>query len=169
MWQQYSVLLLLWLHLYHAESWVWHGAADGISRPKGECGSIPRPTPFYFGATVNYEQFLMAVRSYIEESQQAIDSEWECRSAEQILADGEMPPLYAEVLKRIQNPSPLVEWLEGDFKHACVHDRKRLREAILMLSVGSKSDDPPEQVMARAIACFVKGLIENTPPGEYLS
>jgi hypothetical protein len=100
---------------------------------------------------MNDEQFLMAVRSYIETSAATMDS---------IV----MPPVYAEVLRRLQKPSPLVEWLEGDFKHACVHDLLRLKEAMWMLKVGYEKGDPPEQIMARAIACFVKGLIEKTQP-----
>jgi len=47
------------------------------------------------------ETLLRDVISYIEDRESTIDNEWgSCRSAKEIIADGDMPAIY----KRLQNP-----------------------------------------------------------------
>jgi hypothetical protein len=48
------------------------------------------------------KEFFTAVRRYIEDAERKIDAEWgSCRSLEELILAGEMPDLYAEVLRRI--------------------------------------------------------------------
>lgn len=59
----------------------------------------------------------------------------------------------------------LLDWMEGGFRNACNHDHKRLLESLWVMKVGVEADkDTAEQVMAKAIASFVVGLIEGTTP-----
>ena len=58
----------------------------------------------------------------------------------------------------------LHDWLEGDFKTACVNDIPRLAESIVMLKVGRDRGDSPEKCIGLAIASFVYGLINKTKP-----
>lgn len=116
---------------------------------------------------MNDTEFLLAVKQYIEDSEVKMDSEWGShRTVEQMVAANIMPPLYAEVLRRLTEPkpSPLVEWLEGEFKHALAHDLMRVREALLMMQVGHAEGDPHERIIAIAIGTFVRGLILKTQP-----
>jgi hypothetical protein len=114
---------------------------------------------------MNDEQFLMAVRSYIERSEVELDDHLGSHRKLKALIDaGRMPPVYAEVLKRLQAPSPLVEWLNCEFKHACGYDVMRLRESLLMIQAGMERGDPPEKIMGIAIASFVQGLIDKRRP-----
>jgi hypothetical protein len=50
-------------------------------------------------------EFLIAIKSYIEETQEAIDGEWgSCRSIASLIRAGEMPqPIYSEVISRIES------------------------------------------------------------------
>lgn len=59
---------------------------------------------------------------------------------------------------------PLVDWLEGVFQHACVHDAMRLKEALWMIKVGKDQGHSAEKIIGVAIASFVKGLILKTQP-----
>lgn len=114
---------------------------------------------------IDEEMFLISVKSYIEQSEVEMDTHTGSHRTVAKMIDADiMPPLYAEVLERIQAPSPLVEWLEGDFKHAVTSDVMRLREALLMLRVGIDKGDTPETNLGIAIACFVRGLINKTRP-----
>lgn len=58
----------------------------------------------------------------------------------------------------------LRHWLDNDFRHACASEKQRLNESLLMLKVGLEAGDVPEEVMARSIASFVKGLILGEQP-----
>lgn len=58
----------------------------------------------------------------------------------------------------------LKQWLEGDFREACASDTMRLKESLWMLKVGRDNGDAPEEMMGRAIASFVKGLILGEQP-----
>lgn len=52
---------------------------------------------------MNDLEFLEDLKDYIERSEEQIESEWgEMRSAEKLIADGDMPDVYAEVLRRIE-------------------------------------------------------------------
>lgn len=115
---------------------------------------------------MNDEQFLEAVRGYIERSEVELDTHLgSSRKLKAMIDAGIMPPVYAEVLKRLSNPpDALVEWLEGDFRRACVNDVHRLAESIVMLKVGRDRGDNPDQCMGLAIASFVLGLIAKTTP-----
>jgi hypothetical protein len=56
---------------------------------------------------MNDEEFLLALRQYIEEVEETIDGEWGmCRTFERMISEGAMPELYAEVLRRIGSRSP---------------------------------------------------------------
>jgi hypothetical protein len=47
-------------------------------------------------------EFLVAVKDYIETAEWRMESEFgHCRSLEQLIQDGDMPPIYAEVIKKI--------------------------------------------------------------------
>ncbi len=50
-------------------------------------------------------EFLMAIKSYIEEMQVVIDGEWgSCRRIAELIRAGEMPqPIYSEVISRIES------------------------------------------------------------------
>lgn len=51
---------------------------------------------------MNDDKFLKAVREYIEQVEVKIDGEWGmCRELDQLIAEGDMPALYAEVLRRL--------------------------------------------------------------------
>lgn len=58
----------------------------------------------------------------------------------------------------------LLEWLDCEFRIACATDKGRLKESLWMLKVGQDSGDTPEEMMGRAIASFVKGLILREQP-----
>lgn len=58
----------------------------------------------------------------------------------------------------------LRQWLENDFREACATDTARLKESLWMLKVGKDNGDEPEEMMSRAIASFVKGLILGEQP-----
>ena len=58
----------------------------------------------------------------------------------------------------------LRQWLEDDFRDACASDTARLKESLWMLKVGRDKGDNPEEIMGRAIASFVKGLILGEQP-----
>mgnify|MGYP001569725764 CR=1 FL=1 len=58
----------------------------------------------------------------------------------------------------------LTAWLEDGFRAACASDVMRLKESLWMLKVGRDKGDTPEQMMGRAIASFVKGLILGEQP-----
>lgn len=58
----------------------------------------------------------------------------------------------------------LQEWLDGDFRNACVNDVMRLRESMMLIRVGMDSGKTPEKIMGIAIASFVAGLIHKTRP-----
>lgn len=48
-------------------------------------------------------EFLLAVREYIEAVEVKIEAEWGyMRDLDELISAGEMPPIYAEVLKRIE-------------------------------------------------------------------
>ena len=48
------------------------------------------------------KEFLLALREYIEEVEMLIESDrGEGRSLEEVIAEGEMAPLYSEVLRRL--------------------------------------------------------------------
>lgn len=48
------------------------------------------------------EEFLLAVRGYIEGVEETMDSDWGSgRSLDELIAENRMPDLYAEVLRRI--------------------------------------------------------------------
>jgi hypothetical protein len=48
------------------------------------------------------DEFLLRLRKYIEQVEVMIDGEWgECRTLEELIAEHKMPPLYAEVLRRL--------------------------------------------------------------------
>ena len=48
------------------------------------------------------KKFLLALREYIEDVEVLIENDrGECRSLEELIAEGEMPPLYSEVLRRL--------------------------------------------------------------------
>ena len=47
-------------------------------------------------------EFLLAVREYIEDMEEKIEGEWGyCRPLAQLIAAKEMPPVYDEVLRRL--------------------------------------------------------------------
>ncbi len=50
-------------------------------------------------------EFLIAIKSYIEETQETIDGEWgSCRCIAELIRAGEMPePIYSEVISRIES------------------------------------------------------------------
>ena len=51
---------------------------------------------------MNDKEFLLAVREYIEQVEVQIDGEWgSCRRLDELIADADMPELYAEVLRRL--------------------------------------------------------------------
>ena len=58
----------------------------------------------------------------------------------------------------------LRQWLQGDFRVAAASDTARLKESLWMLKVGHDNGDTPEEMMGRAIASFVKGLILGEQP-----
>ncbi len=48
-------------------------------------------------------EFLAEVRKYIEEMEERVDGEWGlARELHELIADGKMPELYTEVLRRIE-------------------------------------------------------------------
>ncbi len=55
-------------------------------------------------------EFLLAIKAYIEQTEEATDGEWgSCRSLDKLIAAGEMPDLYAETLRRLDalaEPTP---------------------------------------------------------------
>ena len=58
----------------------------------------------------------------------------------------------------------LVKWMNGEFRHAVVHDNKRLEEASWMLKVGHDLGEDVETIVSRMIASFVIGLIQGDKP-----
>jgi hypothetical protein len=56
-------------------------------------------------ATMTDLEFLIAIKSYIEETQEAIDAEWgSCRNFVSLISAGMMPqPIYSEVISRIES------------------------------------------------------------------
>ena len=51
---------------------------------------------------MNDKEFLFELKKYIEEMVETLEGEWGVgKSLEQIIADGGMPPLYDEALRRI--------------------------------------------------------------------
>ena len=50
---------------------------------------------------MNDDDFLAAVKTYIEEVEVKIDGEWGMeRTLAELIAEGEMPPIYVEALRR---------------------------------------------------------------------
>ena len=58
----------------------------------------------------------------------------------------------------------LREWLENEFREACMNDALRLKESLWMLKIGADRGDSPEAMMASAISSFVRGLICGEQP-----
>jgi len=53
------------------------------------------------------KEFLLALREYIEQAEVKIEGEWGvCRSLEELISVGEMPQLYTEVLRRLDEALP---------------------------------------------------------------
>lgn len=47
--------------------------------------------------------FLLALRDYIEITEERIEGEWgACRPLKDLIAEGQMPNVYAEVLRRLE-------------------------------------------------------------------
>jgi hypothetical protein len=47
--------------------------------------------------------FLEALKGYIEDAEEGIDSEWgKGRTSERLIEDGAMPKIYAEVIERLK-------------------------------------------------------------------
>lgn len=48
------------------------------------------------------KEFLLALREYIEQAEAEREGEWGIgRTLDRLIAEGKMPPLYAEVLRRL--------------------------------------------------------------------
>ena len=49
-------------------------------------------------------EFLVEVKSYVENAEETMDGEWgHCRSISRLIKDGAMPqPLYSEIVRRIE-------------------------------------------------------------------
>ena len=58
----------------------------------------------------------------------------------------------------------LVDWLNDEFRDACLNDAARLDESLWILKVAFEKGDSPQDAIGMAIASFVQGLILGEQP-----
>jgi hypothetical protein len=55
-----------------------------------------------FGGYMSDQEFLEALKDYIEDMEDRVENEWgNCRGIDELKAQGKMPEIYNEVLRRL--------------------------------------------------------------------